>query len=334
MSLPITSFPLRPSRETLVVACYKRRDMRLAFHLTKIFLLLQVFAAFAAERAVDADRWLMNSAVFPENLASTPVNTNHFATLHAEVVGGQLQITCAADEAVSDLRIISSADAPGHWPARDWRSRSMHRRGGIWVAELPVDSLDVPLIYFIVARSKAGRVASPMRIVEPRTLGLEQPTRFFWAFVEGFEQELDSWRATDPSGVRTDPSAKNGRAALVVRVPPGRHSVMVETTRLRGWFLEEHGATGIGLWLRVKSGAGAATFTLLANAFSTNQVASRRQQTVTVSPQWTKVVLPFESFPKVPLGEVDLFSIELSAEPGTEFLLDNLFLLGRWRDDF
>ena len=235
---------------------------------------------------------------------------------------------------ISELRIISSADAPGHWPARDWRSRPMNLRGATWVAELPVDSLDVPLIYFVSARTPQGSAVSPMRIAEPRALGLEHPTHLFWAFVEGFEQELDGWRVMEPSEVRTDSAAKNGRAALVVRVPTDRRSVTVQTTRLRGWFLEEHGATGIGLWLRVKKGTGTAAFTLIANALSTNQVVSRRAETVNVSTNWNKTMLPFESFPKVPLGDVDLFSIELSAKPGTEFLLDNVYLLGRWRDDF
>jgi len=103
---------------------------------------------------------------------------------------------------------------------------------------------------------------------------------------------------------------------------------------LRGWFLEEHGATGVGLWLRVKKGTGTAAFTLIANALSTNQVVSRRAEAVKVSTSWTKAMLLFESFPKAPLGDVDLFSIELSGESGTEFLIDNVYLLGRWRDDF
>jgi hypothetical protein len=45
------------------------------------------------------------------------------------------------------------------------------------------------------------------------------------------------------------------------------------------------------------------------------------------------VELPFHTFPKLPIGEIDLFSIELTAKPGTEILLDDVQLLGRWRTE-
>ena len=139
---------------------------------------------------------------------------------------------------------------------------------------------------------------------------------------------------TDPAGVRIDPAAKSGRASLIARVPAGARSVSIQTTKLRGWFLQEHGATGVGLWMRVKSGTGAAAFTLMANAFTTNQVVARRAETATVSTNWMKAAFLFESFPKFPVSEVDLFTIEFAAEPGTELLLDDVHLLGRWRNDF
>jgi len=177
-------------------------------------------------------------------------------------------------------------------------------------------------------------VVSPMRVVYPRAFGLEAPSHFFWAFIEGFEQDLDGWRTASAATLSANTVAKSGRTSLAVRVPADRRSVSVETTRLRGWFLEEHGATGIGLWLRTQSGTATATFTLLANARSTNQVVARRDETLKVSTKWTKAALLFESFPKLRLGDVDLFSIEFAAEAGTELFIDDLHLLGRWRDDF
>ena len=293
-----------------------------------------VLNLFAAEPPPNADRWLTNASILPDQFLRAIVRTNVFATLHAEFIGGQLQVVCASSKGISEMRLVASTDAPGHWPARDWHTHPVFLRGPNRIGELPVESLDVPLIYFLAGRDGSNSIVSPMRIVEPRVLGMEQPTRWFWAFLEGFEQDLESWRVSDPAGVRTDSLAKDGRAALVARVPSRHRSVTVQTTRIRGWFLEEHGATGIGLWLRVKSKGGVAAFTLLANASSTNQVAARRAETASLSTNWSKVMLPFESFPKLPLGDVDLFSIELSAEPGTEFLLDNVYLLGRWRDDF
>lgn len=203
-----------------------------------------------------------------------------------------------------------------------------------WFAELPVDSLHVPIVYFAASRETNAILASPMRVADPLALGLEEPTHLFWPFVEGFELELDGWRGSDIAEVRTDPAARNGRAALIARVPTDRHSTTVTTTRLRGWYVEEHDATGVALWLRTKSGRGTAAFSLLANAFSTNQIASRRAGSISFSNRWTKVELPFASFPKFPLGDLDLFSIEFSGKPGTEFLLDDIYLLGRWQTDF
>jgi hypothetical protein len=262
------------------------------------------------------------------------MRTKLFTNLRAEVVAGMLQVKCEPAETILEPRLVASADAPGHWPARDWRTFGMRRFGGSWVGEIPVDSLEVPQIYFLAAREQEKLVASPMRVVHPRALGMEAPSHFFWAFIEGFEQDLDGWRTADGTEARTDPAAKSGRASLDVRVPAGQRSIAVETTRLRGWFLEEHGAAGMGVWLRTKSGTGTAAFTLVANARSTNQVLSRRAETVRVSTKWVRAALLFESFPKVRLGDLDLFSIEFAAEPGTELLIDDLHLLGRWRDDF
>jgi hypothetical protein len=203
-----------------------------------------------------------------------------------------------------------------------------------WFVELPIERLGVPVIYFATAKNHQGTIASPLRMALPGALGLEEPTRFFWPYVEGFEQELGSWRVHDPARIETDPLARNGRAALRIRIPAGRRSVTVTTTRLRGWFLVEHGASGVGLWIRTKSGSGSASFSLLANAFTTNQVIARRVETTLVSTEWRNARLPFDTFPKLLLDDVDLFSVELSGPPLTEFLMDDLHLLGRWRSDF
>jgi hypothetical protein len=299
-----------------------------------ILLWLSTGLVGAADPQPGSDSWLTNGGVFPEKFRNAAMRTNLFTHLRAEVVAGALQVKCESSETISELRLLASADAPGHWPARDWRTFGMRRFGASWVAEIPVDSLDVPQIYFLAAREQGKPVASPMRLVRPRALGMEAPSHFFWAFIEGFEQGMDGWRITDGTETRTDPAAKSGRASFVVRVPARQRSIALETTRLRGWFLEEHGAMGIGVWLRTKSGTGTAAFTFMANAGSTNQVISRRAETVRVSTKWVRAALLFESFPKVRLGDVDLFAIEFAAEQGTELLIDDLHVLGRWRDDF
>jgi len=309
------------------------KRMRAMSGLVMFVFVLSGWSARAGEPRAGADTWLTNATALPERFGALGTNTNRFATLQAEVLAGRLRVTCT-DAKAAGMNLIASADAPGHWPARDWRSYVMRSNAAAWFVELPVDSLHVPIIYFAVARASDGSAASAMRIVEPRALGLEEPTRFFWPFIEGFELDLDGWRVGEAAEVLTHHEARNGRGALLARVPAGRHAITVTTTRLRGWFLEEHGATGVALWLRTKTGAGTAAFTLLANAFSTNQIASRRTETVKVSNRWAKVELPLSSFPKFALGDLDVFSIELSGRPGTEFLIDDLHLLGRWRMDF
>ena len=298
-----------------------------------ILLFGLVTGVFAAGPEPGADRWLTNAGARPERLAGVAVVSNEFATLRAEVVAEVLQVKCEGGTALEELKLIVSADAPGHGPARDWRTIPMRRAGPGWLAAVPVDSVDVPHIYFLSGLLNGRAVVSPLRLAHPRGLGLERPSRLFWAYVDGFEQGTEGWRSA--GGIlTTNPAARSGRAALAVKVPTGRKSVSVETTRLRGWFLQEHSAEGVALWLRTTGGAGRAAFTLAAEAFTTNQISSRRVETVSVTTNWTKARLPFESFPHAPLGGLDLLTLEFSAEPGTELLVDDVHLLGRWREDF
>jgi hypothetical protein len=297
-------------------------------------VLLQTVIVRARDAQPGSDTWLTNAPALPEPHAATANDTNRFANLKTEAVAGKLLVRWETGEQFSEARIIASADAPGHWPARDWRTFPMRRTPTGWLTEVPADSLDVPLIYFAVTADHGRAVASPMRMAQPRALGLEEPTRLFWPFIEGFEQGTEGWRPVGGPALRRDVEAKSGRASLAIRVPKERRTATLVTTRLRGWFLEEHGATGITLWLRMKAGTGTARFALFANAFSTNQVIARRTEAVKLTEKWTQAVLLFGSFPKLPLGDVDLFSVEFTGEPGTELLIDDVRLLGRWPLDF
>ena len=299
-----------------------------------LIIVLFVFSAVvlrAREAQPGSDVWLTNAPALPEPFHTAAIDTNRFSNLKMEAVAGKLLVRWETREPFAEARLAASADAPGHWPARDWRTFPMRRSGMGWVTEVPADSLDVPLIYFVIAGSGT---ASPMRIAHPGGLGLEVPTRLFWPFLEGFEQQLESWRIIGEPGLERSTQAKNGRASLLVRIPRNRRSVTLVTTRLRGWFLQEHDATGVTLWLRTKTGRGTARFSLFANAFSTNQIIARRQEAIGVTDKWTRALLPFSSFPRLQLGDVDLFSIEVTGAPGTEFLLDDVQLLGRWPEDY
>lgn len=292
-------------------------------------LILAVTAVQALEPAADSDLWLSNAPPLPKAFTTAQPSTNTFKLLRAEAIAGQLRVTWPASTPADSAWVVASADAPGHWPARDWRIFSLKRSSTNWHTELPVDNLETPLIYFVVASNAATTVASPMRVARPGALGLEVPTRIFWPFIEGFEQGMQGWQSLPEDLIRTDTTARSGRTSLAVKVPRGERSVTLMTTRLRGWFMQEHRATGIEVWLRTRGGKGTAVFDLHANAFSTNQIVARAEA-VRLGEEWKRIELPWKSLPKFSLGDMDLLSIELTGDPGTEFLLDDLQLLGRW----
>ncbi|MBI5385143.1 MAG: hypothetical protein HZA90_10700 [Verrucomicrobia bacterium] len=293
----------------------------------------------AAETNAPAELWLTNAAQYPAGLLPGLVQTSRFENAHAEFIAGVVKIlwTPLPTDSAGVVTLKLSADEPGHWPARDWRSYPMTQRGPNWETLIPVDSFDVPLIYFLQTVSAKATNVSLMRLCHPQRLGLERPTRVFWPFLEGFEEGLESWRllagGRGSVELRTASEARNGHAALSVVIPPDRFSATVGTTRLRGWRLVERSATGVALWMRTREGTGRARFTLLADAFTTRQTVAPREAEIPVQAAWQKIELPFTSFAKLPLGQVDFLTIELLGEPGREFLLDDLYLLGRWRLD-
>jgi hypothetical protein len=304
--------------------------------LVACFRLLLAASLFAADTNGPPEVWVTNQVLYPSRFASLAVQTNRFEQLQAEFLAETVRVlwTPLPGDTAAQATLLLSVDEPGHWPARDWRSYPMARRGADWEAIVLVDSLDVPLIYFVAAAADGRTHLSPMRLCRPRALGLEQPTRIFWPFLEGFEEGTESWRwlagGPDDERFSTSTTVKNGKVALAVTIPPGKTSVTLGTTRLRGWLVLEHAATGVAFWMRTQTGSGLARFTLLANAFTTNQVVALRPKADPVGAQWQELALPFESFGRFPLCDLDFFTIELLGKPGTEFLLDDMQLMGRW----
>jgi hypothetical protein len=226
-------------------------------------------------------------------------------------------------------------------------------RGQGWECWVPVEDIEVPIVYFVAVESSTPQKSSahhgaelaalpedreiatnvsPMRVCRPHLLGLKGPTRIFWPFLEGFEQGLESWRwlapEPEPGRLKTDPLAKNGHAALLVSVPAGKRSVTIATTRVRGRELVTRAATGLRIWLRTRHGSGQARFTLLADALTTNQVVAVSRQQAHLAPVWRKVDLAFDDFPDLPQRGVDLFTIEFIGHGPQDFLVDDLQLLG------
>jgi hypothetical protein len=310
--------------------------MRWKFPFLWLLLMAASNDAVVAQNAANrppADSWVTNFVQFPAFVATNQLRASGFESLQAEAIAGKLKVTwrVAPTNPMSSATLFASAEDPGHWLARDWRAYPMSQRGGQWEAFLPVDSVDVPLAYFVQASATAQTSFSLMRICRPRGTGLEEPSRIFSPFLEGFEETLESWRAPGGTELRAGGAAKNGKAALLVKLPEGKSFQTIATTRVRGWQVEERGVTGVRLWLRAQSGAGRARFTFLANAYATNQIVGVHSLEAALDDQWQRVDLLFAGLPKFPIGELDLFSIEFLGDTAREFLVDDLSLLGRWK---
>ena len=301
-----------------------------------VAVLLAGRASAAGPGRTSGDGWLTNAALFPPLAEARAVRSNLFASLRAEAVAGRLKILWPAEPFSTNATVTlhASAGEPGHWPARDWRSLPMGLVGARWEAAVPVEDVDEPVIYFVRSVERGATNHSPLRVCVPRAAGLEEPTRIFWPFLEGFETGAESWRTLSeaPDAARpTEALAKSGRASLAVTLPPRQRSVTVGTTRLRGAQLQRAGATGVRLWLRTRAGAGTARFTLLAHAFTTNQVVAQCPREVPLDARWQRVDLPFSLFPNAPLGAVDFFTVEFIGEGPQEFLIDDVQWLGPWK---
>jgi len=289
-----------------------------------------VLAALAQTNAPPPDRWLEGEAAFPGDFARARPNLSAFSSLQAEILVGKLKLywTPASMDTNAQVTALASFDAPGHWPARDWRRFLMQPRGTRWEGSLPVEHTGVPVVYFVEARRAQATDVSPLRVCRPDALGLEAPSRVPWPFLEGFEQGAESWRLEGdetllpPLEVRAPGHDSNH--ALTVRLPPGKHSITITTTRPRGWQILQHSALGLRLWLRATPATGRARFTIFANARTETQTSVVFPEEPALEGDWREVELLFDPLSRLPLAETDLLAIEFIGVGPAEFQVDNL----------
>lgn len=293
-------------------------------------------------RAADAppagagDEWVSGPARHPQAWM-VPV-TNGFEGLRCEAIAGKLKITWPAADFPTNATVLlwHSLDEPGHWPARPWRVTPLTRRGESWDASVPVPHLDIPLVYFVLAAAPGAPTnVSPLRVCRPREAGMEEITRPFWPFLEGFEEGLDNWQwhSHVPAGhlLTLHTNAYHGYASLRVPLPPGRRSVAVATTVVRGWHLDLFGARGLGLWARTLEGQAQLRWTFITDYGTTNQLVFPSPVSHTIGNRWTKMETLFDSIPEAHRSELDWVTLEVQSDNAGAVLLDNLHLLGRWR---
>ena len=300
-------------------------------------LLLALNAIALGAEKLPFDTWLTNAAQHPPYPSGPAPNSNLFSRLHSDVIGDQLKVLWPASS--NDTVIVTlhaSAASPGHWPVRDWRSYDMTWRNGEYEVNLPVEDLSVPIVYYARAIGSGATNLSPNRVVHPARSGLELPTKLFWPFIEGFEEGMESWRvlANAAAAPRVAPLPHVGKASLLVTVPAGKSSVVIATTRVRGWQIILEGASGVRLWLRTRTGEGRVKFGLYSAAHSPDHETREWPREYTIGSAWQKVDLSFGELREgFALGEADLFTIELAPGEAREFLVDDLQFLGPWRLD-
>jgi len=299
-----------------------------------LFALLSVNAQAQQPAKLLPDAWLTNAS-YPGFVVTNRVAEIGAGNLSAEALVGKLRVYWTPPEAVEvkEARLWMSADVPGVWLARDWQMLPLEKKGQRWEGVMPVENVDVPVVYFVEVMTPKPMVTA-QRICHPRVAGLEEPSRIFWPFLEGFEEDLWSWRlVTDEpkfTPVETATTVKSGNAALKLTLASDKHSVTVATTKIRGWQLDQNFANGIRVWVKLAQGTAKLRCTLQAHAFTPKQVISVYPEDFTLTTDWQPVDLKLNGFPKLAIGEVDLMTLELIGKGSVEAYVDNVQLLGRW----
>jgi dienelactone hydrolase len=75
------------------------------------------------------------------------------------------------------VTVAYSPEAEGEWRSRLWGTVAARREDDSWVAEIPVEDPNVPMVYFASVRDERGYTVSlPSAQIDPRELGVAAPT--------------------------------------------------------------------------------------------------------------------------------------------------------------
>ena len=288
----------------------------------------------AAHAAEPVDAWCPGASL-PSGLSPAP---DLFETLAATAVleDRRLAVVWNPGLKVSTNGVAlvhASTGAPGHWASRDWRSWRMERTEAGWRALVPLESVEMPLAYFVGFASAVATNCSPVRSFRTAGSDLVTPTFVFNGFLEGFEEGLEAWEPTvagisERSMVRST-NALTGRYALRLEVPAGRASMTVGTTRVRGWMLEEYSPVALRFAARTESGNGRIACVLHGNARTPNVAVYPTKAEFTVGRDWRRFEVPMEAFTGLRPGMVDAFTLQFRSESGRALLVDDLELVLR-----
>ena len=291
-------------------------------------------AVLAADEAADA--WLTESPLAGANhpaAIGTNVLTGAFASLAAVAGGGGMVVRCGLGDLPGGeaSALYVSTDPPDHWRVRDWRAYRWRRADETWEARVPLSSIEVPTLYFVQTVVSGTNRVSPMRVFRPGLAGLTSPTHPFTGFVDGFEEGAGGWELVSgtagAAGLSITNQAWSGRGALRVEVAARRGSATIGTARLRGWMFVEHNPRALAMVARTAVGPGRLRLALHSDARSPELVMHPAATEFELGPVWQRVEVPVASFAGLRTAEVDWFTIQFLAEPGSVLLLDDLELV-------
>jgi len=292
-------------------------------------------AVSAASGAEPADVWLTNGA--PVSVVASAGSTAEYESLGAALANQYLRVAWDAPASIStnaQVVVETSVGKPGHWASRDFALVPMKGTGGSWSATLPVPSVEHPLIYRVRVAAAGVTNASPWRLFQPLSAGLELPTFPFSGYLEGFEDGAPAtWQPTvsgvPEGGVTVGTNALSGRWALRLTVPPSRGSITVGTTRIQPWMLLEHSPVAVRFAARTEGGGGRIGCALHGNARTEDLAVYPAAGTFDVGPDWRRFEVPMEAFLGLRPSTVDWFTIQFFAEPGRVLDVDDVELVLR-----
>lgn len=255
--------------------------------------------------------------------------SNRFTSLVARAEGPRLVVSWESTNPALAAEVWSAPKGAGDRPPKNWSRHPATLTKTNWSAEIPVPTLDDPILYFVAMEPTAGsRDISPIRICLPRELGLTKPTSPPSSFLEGFEEGAWNWRLEDDrAAAERVEEGRSSRHSFKVTIPDSRRSATISTTRIRD--AATANAAGFGLWLRSDSTNGAVQITAVAYVGSDTPIAVPFPQTIVPQREWARYEFRFNTLPHFPVGGLDQLVIEFTGVGPTSLWIDDLELAPR-----
>lgn len=252
--------------------------------------------------------------------------SNHFTSFVARAEGPLLVVSWESPIPADTAQVWTAPKGLGNRPPKNWSRHPATSTKTNWNAEIPIPSLDDPIIYFVaMERIDGSREISPIRLCHPRALGLPKPSLPSSSFLEGFEDGSWNWRLEDDRA--TAERVEGGRLSrhsLKLTIPESRRSATVSTTRVRDAAMAN--AAGFELWLRSDSTNGAVQITAVAYVGSDTPISVPFPQTIVPQPAWACYEFRFNTLPNFPLGGLDQLIIEFTGVGPMSLWIDDLEL--------